>query len=80
MKSKDETLYFRRIAVQSYRRAGSVTERHIDYEALMRRGHEFKARAATAVARLVRMRAGQYEAEREVRYRDSREHQLGRFL
>jgi hypothetical protein len=39
------------MAAQSYRRARSVTEEHIDYEALMRHGHEFKARATRAVAR-----------------------------
>jgi hypothetical protein len=70
------TTYFRRMAAQSYRRARSVTQRHIDYEALNGRGHEFKAKATRAVARLADMRAAslrQYEAEREVRYRDRRE-------
>jgi hypothetical protein len=46
--SQDDDIIFSPIAVQSYRRAGSVTERHIEYEALMRHGHEFKAKAATA--------------------------------
>jgi len=68
------TSYFRRMAAQSYRRARSVTERHIHYEALIRRGHEFKAKATRAVVRLADMRAAsvrQNEAESAVRYRDS---------
>jgi hypothetical protein len=70
------TSYFRRMAGQSYRRARSVSKRHIDYEALIRRGHEFKAKATRAVVPLADMRAAsvrQDEAERAVRYRDSRE-------
>jgi hypothetical protein len=70
------TSYFRRMAAQSYRRARSVSESHIDYEALIRRGHDFKAKAIRAVVRLADMRAAwvrQNEAERAVRYRDSRE-------
>jgi len=70
------TSYFHRMAAQTYRHARSVSEPHIDYEALIRLGHEFKAKAARAVVRLAAMRAAslrQYEAEREVRYRDSRE-------
>ena len=53
-----------------------MSHRHIDYEALIQGGHEFKAKATTAVVRLADIRAAslrQYEAEREVRYRDSRE-------
>jgi hypothetical protein len=70
------TSYFRRMAAQSYRRARSASGRHIDYKALIGRGHEFKAKATRAIARLAEMRAAsvrQYEAEREVRYKDSRE-------
>jgi hypothetical protein len=70
------TSYFRRMAAQSYRCARSTSHRHIDYEALIQRGHEFKAKATRAVVRLADIRAAslrQYEAEREVRYRDSRE-------
>ena len=70
------TSYFRRMAAQSYRRARSVSGGHIDYEALIRRGHEFKAKAAEAIARLADKQGAslrQYESEREVRYRDSRE-------
>ena len=47
------TSYFRRMAGQSYRRARSVSKRHIDYEALIRRGHEFNAEATTAVVPLI---------------------------
>ena len=64
------------MAAQSYRRARSVSESHIDYEALVRRGRDFKAKAIRAVVRLADMRAAwvrQNEAERAVRYRDSRE-------
>jgi len=48
--------HFRRIAAQSYRRARASFERHKDYEALMRLGQEFKAKATRAAARLARMR------------------------
>lgn len=49
--------YFRRMAAQSFRRARTSAQPHIDYESLLRRGHEFKRRAATARERLAAMRA-----------------------
>lgn len=48
--------HFRRIAAQSYRQARASLEPHKDYEALMRLGQEFKAKATRAAARLARMR------------------------
>ncbi len=68
--------YFRRRAAASYRDARSSFASHMDYEALMRLGREFKARATAARARLAGMRKAAFarkEADRQDTYRDSRE-------
>jgi hypothetical protein len=68
--------YFRQQAAQSYRRARSSPEPHKNYEALMTLGRTFKAKAATAAARLARMRGTslrRQEAVRQEIYQDSRE-------
>jgi hypothetical protein len=48
--------HFRAIAAQSFRRARTATQTHVDYESLMKLGRRFKARAEVARARLARMR------------------------
>jgi hypothetical protein len=61
--------YFRRKAAQSYRGARSSAKPHLDYEALMIIGHQFKAKAALAAARLARLKEAtlrRQEAERHV--------------
>ena len=68
--------YFRRMAAQSFRRARTSVQPHIDYESLLRLGREFKARATAARVRLAAMRAGEaqkHEAERQKDFRDRRE-------
>lgn len=68
--------YFRRRAAQSYREARSSLAPQMNYESLMRLGRKFKARAATAQARLARLRHAvlvREEAERRDLYSDSRE-------
>lgn len=59
--------HFRWKAAQSYGHARSAREPRREYEALMRLGHEFKARVTKAMARLtgVRQEAVRPEAERE---------------
>lgn len=49
--------YFRRMAAQSFRRARRSAQPHLDYESLLRLGHEFKTRATAARERLAAMRA-----------------------
>lgn len=76
--------YFRRMAAQSFRRARTSVQPHIDYENLMRLGREFKVRATAARTRLAAMSeaaseaarraaARRSEAERREDYRDRRE-------
>ena len=49
--------YFRRMAAQSFRRARSSAQPHLDYETLLRLGRGFKTRATAARERLAAMRA-----------------------
>lgn len=68
--------YFRRMAAQYFRNARTSIEPHLDYESLMRLGHEFKARAAAARTRLAAVRkatARKHEAERQEDYGARRE-------
>jgi hypothetical protein len=68
--------HFRAMAAQSFRRARTATQTHVDYESLMRVGQQFKARAMAARARLAKMRqaAGRKEEnDRQKEYRDRRE-------
>jgi hypothetical protein len=67
--------HFRAMAAQSFRRARTATQTHVDYESLMRLGQRFKARATAARARLAKMRqaAGRKEENRQKEYRDRRE-------
>ena len=68
--------YFRRRAAEAYRGARASLKSHLDYEALLRLGDEFKSKAVSAASRLVRMRGASLkarEAERQDSYRDSRE-------
>ena len=68
--------YFRRRAAEAYRGARASLKPHLDYEALVRLGDEFKSKAVSAASRLVRMRDASLkarEAERQDSYRDSRE-------
>ncbi len=68
--------YFRRKAAESYRRARSSLSPHLDYEALIRLGHQFKGKAAAAVLRLDRLRGvalRRQESKRQDAYRDGRE-------
>jgi hypothetical protein len=68
--------YFRRMAAQSFRHARASVQPHIDYENLMRRGREFKARAAAARTRLAAMRLAatrKHEAERQKDCEDHRQ-------
>jgi hypothetical protein len=58
--------YFRRMAAQYFRSARTSIKPHLDYESLMRLGHQFKARATAARTRLAAMRkaaAQKHEAE-----------------
>ncbi len=68
--------YFRRMAAQSFRRARTSVQPHIDYESLLKLGREFKARATAARKRLAATRAAaarKHEADRQKDYRDRRE-------
>jgi hypothetical protein len=68
--------YFRQKAAQSYRRARLLLGPEMKDNALMRIGHEFKAKAVVAAARLARMRDAalkKQEVERQAGYWDSRE-------
>jgi hypothetical protein len=68
--------HFRRMAAQSYRLARSCLEPHDEFEALMRRGREFKAKATRAAARVAAIRgvrARRQESERQEALRDSGE-------
>jgi hypothetical protein len=68
--------YFRRMAAQSFRRARTSAQPHIDYESLLTLGRAFKAQATAASQRLTRMRkaaARKHAAERAEDYRDRRE-------
>ena len=68
--------YFRRRAAEAYRGARASLKPHLDYEALIRLGDEFKRKAVSAASRLVRMQrtsSKTKEAERQDLYRDSRE-------
>jgi hypothetical protein len=68
--------YFRRRAAEAYRGARASLKPHLDYEALLRLGDEFKGKAVSAASRLVRMRRASLkhkEAEREGSSREGRE-------
>ena len=68
--------YFRRRAARSYREARSSLAPQLDYEALMRLGRKFKARATAARVRLARLRRAallREEGKRRDLYADSRE-------
>jgi len=68
--------YFRRKAAANYRAARSSVAPHLDKEALIRLGQEFKARAITARARLDRLQkaaVAKLEAARQGKYWNSRE-------
>jgi hypothetical protein len=68
--------YFRAKAAQCYRDARSSLQPHIDYESLLRLGHEFKAKAIAAAERLTRARGSslkRQEAARQGMNQDRRE-------
>ena len=68
--------YFRRMAAESFRRARSSAQPHLDYESLLRLGHAFKSRATAARKRLAEMRAAatrNQEAGRQEHSRDRRD-------